>query len=124
MAYVKIVEELVDVEQADAALHSLEAIVNKPENRPELEKAEGAVKNSLHGLILTAIQEGLITNDAYPVTRWRAKLFMSFEFGYFLGKKTERRRTFMELQERFPNAVFQIKSTMSTEDWLVFSGQR
>jgi len=74
----------VDIDKAQAAIEFMASYV--AQNSEELNKAEAVAKESLMGLILTAVSTGLIPNATRETTEFRNKIFMAFDFGYFYGK--------------------------------------
>ena len=74
----------VDIDKAQAAMDFMVRYIGQ--NAEEILKAEAAAKESLMGLILTAVRTGLIPNATEKTTELRSKIFMAFDFGYFYGK--------------------------------------
>ncbi len=74
----------VDIDKARSAMKFMSEYVTH--HREEMTKAESAAKEPLMGLILTAIETGLIENASPRTTELRAKIFMAFDIGYFYGK--------------------------------------
>lgn len=87
MAY----NERVDIDKAMSAMKFMAEYVTSPENRAELDIAEAAAKEPLHGLILTGIIEGIFPGDAKSNTRVRDKLISAFDFGYYYGKYSSKK---------------------------------
>jgi len=74
----------VDIDKAQAAIEFMANYV--AQNSEELNKAEAVAKESLLGLILTAVSTGLIPNATRETTEFRNKIFMAFDFGYYYGR--------------------------------------
>ena len=74
----------VDIDKAQAAMEYMSDYVSQ--HSEEVSKAEALAKESLMGLILTAVSTGLIPNATKETTEFRNKIFMAFDFGYFYGK--------------------------------------
>lgn len=56
------------------------------EHPEELMPAEKNAMQPLMGLLVTAVEEGLVKNNTLELTRWRDKLCMAFEIGYYVAK--------------------------------------
>lgn len=74
----------VDIDKAQSAMKYMADYISH--HSEEIAKAEAAAKETLMGLILTAVATGLIPNATKETTEFRNKIFMAFDFGYYYGK--------------------------------------
>lgn len=74
----------VDIDKAQASIVFMLDYISK--NHDKLTKAESAAKESLMGLVLTAVYTGLIRNATPQAAELRDKIFMAFDIGFFHGE--------------------------------------
>jgi hypothetical protein len=71
----------VDIEKAQAMMEFMADWTVRPEISRRVVEALAENQNTLYGMILTAVEEGIIPNASLATTRFRDKLIMAFQIG-------------------------------------------
>ena len=79
--------EYVDIEEAQKIIQRMVQKIEEPDVRPVLAKVEAEMKHLIHGMILTAILNGLIQDTPERLEELRSKLIIALDTGFILGKK-------------------------------------
>lgn len=71
----------VNIDKAAAMMRFMADWTVRPEISGMVIEALAENQNTLYGMVLTAIEEGIIPNNSLSTTRFRDKLIMAFELG-------------------------------------------
>jgi len=82
--------EIIDIEKAQEFMGVFMKKIQEPELRPLLTKVEIQYKDFIHGLIITAVETGLLTNNSPErLEELRSKLIVAFDSGFILGRQSK-----------------------------------
>lgn len=81
--------EMVNVDNALKTIEEMRRRTSEPSAVHLLSKVEADMKDFLLGMILTALETGLIEDIPERLDELRAKLILAFDSGYILGRESK-----------------------------------
>jgi hypothetical protein len=81
--------ENVNIDKAEHLLKEMQAKLHSSEVAPLVDKAIGEMKDLLHGLILTAVETGLVENTPSRLEELRMKITVAFSSGFMMGRESK-----------------------------------
>ena len=82
--------EFVNIEEAQNIILRMQQKSEEPAIQPLLKELEAEMKHFIHGMILTAIYNGLIQDSPERLEELRSKLLLALDSGFILGRDKNR----------------------------------
>ncbi len=79
--------EYVNVEEAGRLILKMTEKIDEPKYKASMDQLQKEMKELVHGMILTAIETGLIENKPERLEELRSKLTVALCSGFILGKE-------------------------------------